>query len=116
MPTSIRELRCEHVSASEAGDGVQVLFEKTLDSEKGYVLIQRHFELPDGGECYLETDDPEFCGHFRTRSAQLSRDRFQMAFGSEPVKEIRVFFNARDSAYAQVKGALQIMIPDIELT
>jgi hypothetical protein len=116
MPTNLRELRCEHVSVSEAGDGFQVLFEKTPDSEEGYVLVQRHFEFPDDGRCYLETDDREFCGHFRFQSARLSRNRFEMVFGIGPFKEIRVFFRATDSAYAKVQRVLQIMIPEIRLT
>ena len=115
MPTSFRELQCEHVSASEAGDGFQVLFEKIPDSEEGYVLVQRHFEYQDGGKCYLETDDQEFCGHFRFRRARLSRKRFQMVFGIKPVREITVFFKATDSAYAEVQRVLKIMIPEISL-
>jgi hypothetical protein len=116
MPINQREFCCEHVSVSEVGDGFQVLFEKTPGGEEGYVLVQRHFEFPDGGKCYLETDDPEFCGHFRFRGAQLSRDRFQMVFGIGSVKEITVFFKATDSAYAEVQRVLQIMIPEIRLT
>jgi len=111
----IRELRCEHVSASEAGDGFQVLFEKAPDSDEGYVIVQRHFEFPDGGECYLETDDPEFCGHFRIQSAHLSRNEFQIAFGREPVKEIAVMFSATDPVYAEVRRVLKIMIPRIKM-
>jgi hypothetical protein len=116
MPTNLREFRCEHVSVSEAGDGFQVLFEKKSDSEEGYVLVQRHFEFPDNGKCYLETDDQEFCGHFRFRSARLSGNRFEIVFGIWPFREIRVFFRATDSVYADVQRVLQIMIPDIRLT
>jgi hypothetical protein len=70
MSHNILEFRCEHVSATEAGDGFQVLFETTRDSLDGYVLIQRDFEFPDGGKCYLETEARESCGHFRIRSAK----------------------------------------------
>ena len=115
MTHHIVELRCEHVSATEAGDGFQVLFETTRDSLEGYVLIQRHFEFPDRGNCYLETGDREFCGHFRIRSANLSRDRFQLAFGSGPLKRIVVLFSATGSVYAEVKRVLQIMIPEVVL-
>jgi hypothetical protein len=116
MHTNLREFRCEHVSVSEVGDGFQILFEKTLGGEEGYVLIQRHFEFPDGGKCYLETDDREFCGHFHFRGAQLSRNRFQMVFGIRSVRKTTVFFKAADSVYAEVQRVLQIMIPEIRLT
>jgi hypothetical protein len=115
-PQNLREFRCEHVSMSEVGDGFQVLFEKTQGSEKGYVLVQRHFEFPDGRKCYLETDDPEFCGHFRFRGAQLSRNRVQMVFDIRPVRDITIFFKATDSAYTDLQRVLQIMIPEIRLT
>jgi len=116
MPTHIRRLRCEHASASEAGDGFQVLFENAPDSEEGYVVVQRHFEFPDRGECYLETDDREFCGHFRIQGAHLSRNEFQIAFGREPPREIAVAFRATDAVYAEVRRVLQIMIPRITIS
>ncbi len=114
MLRTAREFQCERVTASNAGDYFQVLFEQNPDSDQGYVLVQRQFELPDGGECYIETDDGDFCGHFRIRTAQLSRSRFRMAFGDGPLKQITVSFNANDSAYAEAKRVLQIMIPELE--
>ena len=116
MPTNSRQFRCDHVTATEAGDGFQVLFAKSPDSETGYVLVQRHFEFPDRGECYVETDDREFCGHFRIRNAHLSRDQFQIAFDRKPVKEIAVLFSATDSVYAEVRRVLRIMIPGITIS
>jgi len=116
MSDDIREFRCDYVSATKAGDCFQVLFETTRDGLEGYVLIQRQFEFPDGGECYLETDAQEFCGHFRIRSANLSRDRFQFEFGNAPVKRIVVLFSATDSVYTKVKRMLRIMIPRIVIS
>jgi hypothetical protein len=72
MPANIRRFRCAHVSATEAGEGPQVLFAKAPESDEEYVLFQRHFQFPDGEECYVESDDPEFCSHFRIHSARLS--------------------------------------------
>ena len=115
MPMSVREFHCKRLTASEAGDYFQVLFEGTPDSDEGYVLVQRQFESPDRGECYVETSDADFCGHFRIRTAQLSKSRFRMAFGDRSVNQITVSFNATDSAYAKAKRVLQIMIPDLEL-
>jgi len=116
MPIHIRQIRCERVSATEAGEGFQVLFETVADSDEGYVLVQRHFEFPDGGECYVETEDREFCGHFRIRRAYLSRNRLQIAFGKRPERKIAVLFDATDSVYTEVKRVLHIMIPDIVIS
>jgi hypothetical protein len=100
------------VSAAEAGDGFQVLFERAPGSDAGYVLVQRQFEFPDREECYVESDDREFRGHFRIQRANLSRDRFRIAFGRNPVREIAVTFDATDSVYTEVKRVLQIMLPE----
>jgi hypothetical protein len=116
MRTTIRQLRCEHVSATEAGDGFQVLFAQSPDSDEGYVLVQRHFEFPDGGKCYVETDDREFCGHFRIRGARLSRNRFEMAFGGRPERKIVVLFDATNSVFTEIKRVLQVMIPEIGIS
>ena len=116
MDNNIRSFTCEHVSATEAGEGFQVLFEKVPKSDKGYVLVQRHFEFPDGGECYVEIEDREFCGHFWIRRACLSRNRFWMAFGRRPERELEVLFNTTDSVFSEVRRVLRIMIPRIVIS
>jgi hypothetical protein len=111
-----RKFRCERVSAAEAGEGFQVLFERAPDSDAGYVLVQRQFEFPDREECYVESDDRDFSGHFRIQRAYLSKNRFRIAFGRDPVREIAVSFDATDSVYTEVKRVLQIMIPELAVS
>lgn len=115
MPANVRELHCEHVSASEAGDYFQVLFARTAKSDEGYLLVQRQFEMRDEGECYVETDDLDFGGHFRVRNAHLARSQFRFEFSKGPARAITVFFKVTDSAYAEARRILQIMIPELEL-
>jgi hypothetical protein len=64
--------RAKYVSASENGDYYQVAFENTdpagdaadVDGpDRPYLLIQRQFEDPDGGECYVETHEEGYIGH-----------------------------------------------------
>ena len=53
--------RAKHVSASENGDYYQVAFENRdaasdaadVYPDSPYLLIQRQFEDPDGGKCYV---------------------------------------------------------------
>ena len=53
-------IQLNRVSASESGDYYQVTFEGEVNEEEGpYVLVQRQFEFPDGGRCYVETHDQE---------------------------------------------------------
>jgi len=114
MRAKLKELRCEYVSASEAGgEYFQVLFEKARDNDEGYLLVQRQFEMPDGGRCYVETDDSEFVGHFRLRNARLSINQFEFDFGNGGTRTVRVSFDVAESAYAQARRVLRIMIPDL---
>jgi hypothetical protein len=63
----------QRVFASAAGDYFQLLLgpeesdEKEFDpyEESGpYLLVQRQFEMPDRGRCYIETHDEGYIGHF----------------------------------------------------
>jgi hypothetical protein len=115
VAANLRELHCEYVPASDDGDHFQVMFELTQDSDEGYLVVQRQFELPDEGVCYVETDDPEFIGHFRVRNARLTKNLFQFEFGNGPARKIKVSFEVTDSGYAEAERILQIMIPDLEI-
>jgi len=68
-------LNCKHVSASEAGDYFQFLFEKERDDDKEYFLIQRQFEFPDGDKCYVKNQGEDYIGHNKIRkSAIVTKD------------------------------------------
>jgi len=116
MGENTRDWHCEYVSVSDTADGFEVLFENSPDGDREYLLIQRHFEPPDNGECYIETAEPAFCGHYRLRNAQLSRNRFRISFGDAPLKEVVVSFKATESDYAEAKRVLHIMVPNLDLT
>lgn len=65
MPTLVKNFRCDYVSATESGDYFQVFFGQDPDSDEEYVLVQRQFEMPDGGACYVEIEDVDWCGQKR---------------------------------------------------
>lgn len=83
MRTLDRETRpmkfdAKAVSTSVAGDYYQVMFEHECDSDSPeipYLLIQRQFEMPDAGKCYIETHDENYIGHFRLRHLDFSASR-----------------------------------------
>jgi len=70
---NVMRFRAKYVSASEKGDYYQVAFENrdaASDAadvhgpdDSPYLLIQRQFEDPDGGECYVETHEEGYIGH-----------------------------------------------------
>jgi hypothetical protein len=73
--------RAKYVSASENSDYYQVVFENTdpagnaADMDSPYLLIQRQFEDPDGGRCYVENHDEGYIGQFWLRSIEFSPSR-----------------------------------------
>ena len=48
MPDNIKQFRCGYVSATEAGDGFQVLFETVPDSDEGMCLFRGTSSFPMG--------------------------------------------------------------------
>ncbi len=114
------ELSLPCVSVASAGDYFQVSFAEKEDSgekEKSagaYFLLQRQFESYDGGQVYLESDqDHELCGHFRIRTAELSREMFRLELMGRPVKSVQIRFQADEEQYRRLKRILQTMIPRV---
>ena len=67
-----------YVSTSISGDYFQVLFENSEDArdpDSPYLLVQRQFEEPDGGQCYIETHDEKYTGHFNLRRIEFAPNR-----------------------------------------
>ena len=74
----MKKFHARHVSASESGgEYFQVLFEEKEDGDKNYLLIQRQFEMPGRGYCYIEDHELSPCGHFIAK-AVLNRNEFQL--------------------------------------
>ena len=109
------KIRLDHVSASQAGDYFQVLFELEKDGNGAYVLIQRQFEIPDGGLCYLETHDEDYVGHFRVAHASLHRNRFHLELRRTQGADVEVLFDSTEQTYHKLRRILRIMIPRLEV-
>ena len=80
--SDLMRFHAKYVSASEAGDYYQVSFdtedpgEDTTDPrgpDRPYLIIQRQFETLDGGQCYGETHDHGYIGHFHVRLTNFTR-------------------------------------------
>jgi len=122
IEVDMTELDCGYVSAIEQGDGFQVLFENEppdlesddeYNAENGapYFLIQRHFEPSDDGRFYVETEDPETCGHCRIGAPSLSRDCFQieLLWTEKMARRFRIRFKADRETFGEVRRILLAM-------
>jgi hypothetical protein len=89
--------RAKCVSASENGDYYQVAFENTDPAgdaadvhgpDSPYLLIQRQFEDPDGGECYVETHEEGYIGHLPVRAGRTMTRAKSLKFEIRNSKQI----------------------------
>lgn len=80
--SDLMRFHAKYVSASEAGDYYQVSFDTEDPGEdstdprgpdRPYLIIQRQFETLDGGQCYVETHDHGYVGHFHVRLTNFTR-------------------------------------------
>jgi hypothetical protein len=102
----------KYVTASANGDYYQVLFESkkdTCDPDYPYFLIQRQFETPDGGRCYLETHDERYIGHFRIRRVDLSPSRVVVEIDRPMANVIEVTFTLSPSDFRRVAQVVDII-------
>ena len=107
------QMQFNSVSASEAGDSFQVLFEEEVDnSEARYFLVQCQFEFPDEEEFYIESDDTRLCGHFEVKTATLSRQSLRLEMPSTKWKIIQVQFQTDDEGYGELERVLKTMFED----
>ena len=101
------------VSASEAGDYFQVLFEQEADNpETDYFLLQCQFEDPDDEDFYIESNDAQFCGHVQVEAAVLNRRWLRLEMASTKWKSIEIAFTADEEVYAELARVLSTMFED----
>jgi hypothetical protein len=107
--------KCQHVSASEAGDEIfQVRFEAQRDQEGGpYVLIQRAWLDEDDDEfspIYVETHEERLIGHYPTVKAELSRNRLTLRLPPPVAETIEVEFVASEKEFRELSRMLGIIL------
>ena len=112
------KLELKNVCAIESGDYYQVSFDDD-DSDDDYagpyLLLQRQFEDPDGGICYVETHDERYCGHFRLKGARLTCSSFVFELRRKQSAVIEVRFSTTRATFKELFRILQIMIPNLEV-
>ncbi len=111
------QFHANHVSASADGDYYQVLFEALEDSsdpESPYLLIQRQFEDPDGGRCYVETHDEKYIGHFRVRRIDFSVSRILLEIDRPKANVVEVTFGIASSDFKQIARVVGIISGAVE--
>ena len=106
------------VSASADGDYYQLCLGPAESGEeendpfevKGpYLIVQRDFESPDTGRCYVETHDDGYVGHFPVRLAEFSRTRLAIALVRKTNNHIEVTFALSAAEFEAVQRVAEII-------
>ena len=106
------------VSASANGDYYQLWLGPDESEEeeadpyevKGpYLIVQRQFEMPDGGRCYIETHDESYIGHFPLRLTEFSRTRLAFEILRKANTHVEVAFALNAPEFEEVRRVAEIV-------
>ena len=95
------QFHAKYISAAEAGDYYQVSFETEdpgddapdpPEPDSPYLIIQRQFETPDGGRCYVETHDHGYVGHYRLKLIDFSPTHLVVAIERKSNTHVEVTY------------------------
>jgi hypothetical protein len=90
------------VLTSVAGDYYQALFEESRNETKldsPYLLIQRQFEMSNGGKCYVETHNEECIGQFRLRRIDFSQNGISIEIDRSSNNGINITFSTTNAEF-----------------
>jgi hypothetical protein len=118
METSLMQFHAKYVSAAEAGDYYQVSFETddpgddATDSpgvDSPYLIIQRQFETPDGGRCYVETHDHGYVGHYRVKLIAFSPTQLVVVIERKSNARVEVTYALDAVEFDEVRRVVNII-------
>jgi hypothetical protein len=118
MEPSLMGFHAKYVSAAETGDYYQISFETEdpdddatdppgLDS--AYLIIQRQFEMPDGGRCYVETHDHGYVGHYRLKLIAFSPTQLVVAIERKSDTHVEVTYALDAAEFNEVQRVMNMI-------
>jgi hypothetical protein len=117
-PGGIMRFHAPRVSASANGDYYQLwLGPEESDEEEAdpyevkgpYLMLQRQFEMPDGGRCYIEMHDEAYIGHFPLRLTEFSPTRLAFEIVRKINNRIEVSFGLDTLEFEEAQRVAEII-------
>jgi hypothetical protein len=115
--TRTMRFHANYVSTSVSGDYYQAMFEAERDTDdpaSPYLLMQRQFEMPDGGRCYIETHDEKYVGHFLLRRVDFTPERLSIELDHPSDNLVSVTFSMAVSDFEEASRVVKIISGKIE--
>ena len=74
-----------------------------------YLIVQRDFEMPDGGRCYIETENESYIGHFPLRLIELGPTHLSFDIVRKSNNHVDVSFALDPSEFEEVRRIAEII-------
>jgi hypothetical protein len=112
------QFHARSVSASADGDYYQIYLSPEVSDEEEadpyvisgpYLIVQRQFEMPDGGRSYIEMHDEAYIGHFPLRLTELSPTRLAFDIGRRANNHVEVSFALTELQFEEVQHVTEII-------
>ena len=112
------QFHAENVSATASGDYYQLCLgpDETEDGEGSpfevagpYLLVQREFEFPGGAECYIESDNEDYIGHFPLKLIELTQSRLAFEILRPRNNRVNISFALEASEFDEVRRIAEII-------
>jgi len=115
------KITLNYLSVSISCDYYQVSFDAKKDNgsdeitDDPYFLMQRQFEMPDGGKVYIESHDENYMGHFLVSKATLQMEKIHLELKRPKYSNIEISFKATEKEFKKLHSAMKKMIPRINV-
>ena len=75
-----------------------------------YFLLQCQFEMYDGGEMYIESQEGNYIGHYLIREVILQKDKIEIEIERPKYSKVEISFKATDKEFDELSNALNTMV------
>jgi len=121
----MKNLKYKKCDVSINGDYYQISFDddppepenyddidEVINSIGPYFLVQFNFEFP-GKECYIESDNEEFRGHYIVNKVVIGHRTFTITYGANDCFVVNIEFDATDEEQRDLIKASKDMFRNV---
>lgn len=101
-----------------SGDYYQILFDSEdrgeehvdpFDESAPYLMVQRQFEFFDGGNCYIESENDDYIGHFKLKLIEFSPTSFAFEIDRRDHNRVEVSFALTAAEFEEAQPIVEVI-------